>query len=350
MSSVSVPAALRKPRWPLALAIVFALIGAGITYGWETQSGYYALWPDTAHSTARYLQVPGGHPAAPGTGFYFVDVHELQANLLEEEYFRHFVTGADLVPATEELVPGQSETQRVHVDLQAMATSQQIAQAVAERALHMHVGLAGVSVLVEGVTPRYPAAQAGVQPGAIVTAVNGHPVRTVGQLEKDTSSVKPGQVVTYTFSPGGRKAIRTVADPAQKSRAIIGIEIGQNVRVTHLPVHVKFLFHDIGGPSAGLAFTLDIYDSLSGRHLLRGHRIAVTGTISLDGQVGPIGAIKQKTIGAIDAGADTFLVPAGDNYRGAVAESHGRIKVISITSFQQALKAIRALPPKAPAT
>jgi PDZ domain-containing protein len=111
-------------------------------------------------------------------------------------------------------------------------------------------------------------------------------------------------------------------------------------------VHVKFLFSNIGGPSAGLAFTLDIYDSLTGRHLLRGHKIAVTGTISLDGSVGPIGAIQQKTIGAIDAGADTFIVPAGENYRGAVAAAHGRIRVIPVTSFAQALKDIRALPPK----
>ena len=341
----SVPAALRKPRWPLALAIVFAIIGGGIAYGWETQSGYYALWPDTAHSTTQYLQVPGGRAPAPGSGFYFVDVHELQANLLEEQYFKHFVTGASLIPATEELAPGQTETQRVHVDFQMMATSQQIAQAVAERAAGMHVGLAGVSVVVAGVSAKTPAAQAGVQPGASITAVNGHKVRTVNQLEKDTGSVKPGQVVRFTFAPGGTKTFHTIPDPQQKSRGIIGIEIAQNVRVTHLPVHVKFLFNNIGGPSAGLAFTLDIYDSLTGRHLLRGHKIAVTGTISLDGTVGPIGAIQQKTIGAINAGADTFIVPAGENYRGAVAAAHGRIRVIPVTSFSQALKDIRALPP-----
>ena len=73
----------------------------------------------------------------------------------------------------------------------------------------------------------------------------------------------------------------------------------------------------IGGPSAGLAFALEIYDSLSGRHLLRGHKIAVTGELDLAGGVHEIGGVNQKTIGAINAGADTFLVPAGDNFKDA---------------------------------
>jgi PDZ domain-containing protein len=341
----ALPRALRKPRWPLALAVAFAIVGGGATYGWETQSGYYALWPDTAHATAQYVDVPGGKQPAAGTGFYFVDVHELQANLLEEAYFRHFVDGASLVPSTQELAPGQTDQQREQVDLQAMASSQQIAQAVAEQALHMKVGLSSAAVEVASVEPGDPAARAGVQPGDLITAVDGAPVHSFAQLKQLTSSVAPGDVVRYTFDPGGVKAI---TDPKHKTHAIIGIGIVEQVRITHLPVHVKFLFHDIGGPSAGLAFTLDIYDALSGRHLLDGHRIAVTGTIGLDGQVGPIGAIRQKTIGAIDAGADTFLVPAGDNYRGALAEAHGRIRVISVSSFGQALRAIRALPPVRP--
>jgi Lon-like protease len=343
--------ALRRPRWPLAVAVAFAIIGGGFAYGWETQSGYYALWPDTAHATAQYLRVPGGQPPKPGTGFYFVDVHVLEANLLEEEYFRHFVDGADLVPVTVERAPGQTEQQRQQVDFRAMATSQQIAQAVAERALGMKVGMSGVAILVTGVEPHDPADRAGVQAGSALVAVNGHPVRTIADLERATAHIRPGDTVAYTFHPGGTKRIRTIADPASKrvKRAIIGIGIAQQVRITHLPVKVRFMIHNIGGPSAGLAFTLDIYDSLSHRRLLRGHRIAVTGTISLDGEVGAIGGVKQKTIGAIDAGADTFLVPAGQNFRDAKAEAHGRIRIVAVRTFRQALHVIRHLPP-APST
>jgi Lon-like protease len=337
--------ALRRPRWPLAVAVAFAIMGGGLAYGWETQSGYYALWPDTAHATAQYLDVPGGAPPAHGTGFYFVDVHVLQANLLEEAYFRHFVDGAQLVPVSTERAPGQSEQQREQVDLRAMATSQQIAQAVAERALGMKVGMSGVAVLVTGVQPGDPAARAGVQAGSVLQAVNGTPVPTIAALERTTQALRPGRTARYTFHPGGTKAIRTIADPHDRRRAIIGVGIAQQVRITHLPVRVRFTIRGIGGPSAGLAFTLDIYDALSHRRLLHGHRIAVTGTISLDGSVGEIGGVTQKTLGAIRAGADTFLVPAGENFRDATAEAHGRIHVIAVRSFRQALQVIRGLPP-----
>jgi Lon-like protease len=336
--------ALRRPRWPLAVAVAFAIVGGGLAYGWETQSGYYALWPDTAHPTAQYLHVPGGTPPPAGSGFYFVDVHVLEANLLEEAYFRHFVDGADLVPVSAERPPGQSERQRQQVDLRAMATSQQIAQAVAERALGMKVGLSGVAVLVTDVQPGDPAARAGVQPGSVLRSVNGRPVRTIAQLERATRGIHPGDTVRYGFHPGGTTAIRTIADPHDRRRAIIGIGIAQQVRITHLPVKVRFTIHDIGGPSAGLAFTLDIYNSLGHKRLLRGHNVCVTGTISLDGSVGAIGGVKQKTIGSINAGCDTFLVPAGDNYRDAVATAHGRIRIVAVRSFAQARRVLAGLP------
>ena len=335
---------LRRPRWPLALALVFAVIAGVFTYGWETQSGYYALWPDRAHAAEFYVKVPGGKPPAPGSGFYFVDVHVLQANLLEAEYFRHFVTGAQLIPARAELTPGESEHQREHEDVQMMADSQQVAQAVAERALGLHVKISGDGLFVDSVAPHYPAAKAGVQAGSQLTAIDGTPLQSLGDLRRATAGVQPGDTVRYTFRPGGARAIRTVAAPGTHD-PVIGIGVAEQLRISHLSVPVRFLTQGIGGPSAGLAFTLEIYDALSGRHLLRGHRIAATGTIALNGAVGAIGGVTQKTLGVISAGADTFIVPREDgNYRDAVAAAHGRIRVIGVRSFAQALRDIRALP------
>jgi PDZ domain-containing protein len=101
----------------------------------------------------------------------------------------------------------------------------------------------------------------------------------------------------------------------------------------------------IGGPSAGLAFSLEIYDSLSARRLLRGHKVAATGELGLDGSVHSIGGVKQKTFGAIDAGCDTFLVPAGANARDARKAAAGKIRIVPVHSFDEALRAVRALAP-----
>ena len=107
-------------------------------------------------------------------------------------------------------------------------------------------------------------------------------------------------------------------------------------------VNVSIDANGVGGPSAGLAFALDVMEEL-GRNVDGGHKIAATGEIFLDGPVGPIGGVKQKTIGARRAGVDAFLVPAGDNAREARKYAHG-LRIIPVKSFQQALRALATLP------
>ena len=85
-----------------------------------------------------------------------------------------------------------------------------------------------------------------------------------------------------------------------------------------LPVKVSITPRGLGrGPSAGLAFTLEVYDALTGHRLAKGRKIAVTGTIDLDGNVGPIGGVRQKVIGAARQGADVVLVPVANARRRA---------------------------------
>ena len=337
---------LRRPRGRWIAAIVLAVIAAGLVYGWESQSGYYAIWPDKAHPAAQYVHVPDGKAPAADSGFYFVDVHVLEANRIEAQYFKHLVSGAELIPVKYQRAPGQTQQQWQAADMRAMDSSQRVAQAVAEQALGMKVGIKRLGLTVTYVDPRYPAAKAGVEAGEVLREVDGHRVLSNQDLRQATAGVEAGDTASYTFTHLGTRHIRTVAEPGT-GRGIIGIGIADAARITHIPVHVRFSTENIGGPSAGLAFTLEIYDSLSGRHLLDGHRIAVTGEIGLDGSVQPIGGVTQKTQGAIDAGADTFLVPKGDNYRDAKAASKGRIRIIGVSSFTQALRVIRHLPPVA---
>ena len=95
---------------------------------------------------------------------------------------------------------------------------------------------------------------------------------------------------------------------------------------------------NVGGPSAGLAFALELTDKL-GPDIDRGHRVAATGELALDGSVKPIGGVEQKVIGARRAGIEIMLVPAGDNATEARRYA-GSMKIISVTSFQQALRAL----------
>jgi PDZ domain-containing protein len=124
---------------------------------------------------------------------------------------------------------------------------------------------------------------------------------------------------------------------------VIGVLVDQAAQVK-LPFPVKIDAGSIGGPSAGLAFALDVVQEL-GHDITRGYRVAATGEMNLDGSVSPIGGVKQKILGARDADVDVFLVPAGDNAREAQRHA-GSVKVIPVKSFRQALRALATLPRK----
>ena len=91
---------------------------------------------------------------------------------------------------------------------------------------------------------------------------------------------------------------------------------------------VKIDSHEIGGPSAGLMFTLEIYNQLVEDDLTRGHEIAGTGTINEKGEVGPIGGIQQKVVAASDAGAEVFFAPNEKVRKNRIIKMHLRLRKI----------------------
>ena len=105
-----------------------------------------------------------------------------------------------------------------------------------------------------------------------------------------------------------------------------------------LPVDVSIDAGSIGGPSAGLAFALGIVDEL-GDDIDHGRTVVVTGELALDGTVLPIGGIKQKTIGAKEAGADIFIVPDA-NAEEARKYADG-LEIVAVSTFDEALAALR---------
>jgi PDZ domain-containing protein len=130
---------------------------------------------------------------------------------------------------------------------------------------------------------------------------------------------------------------RTIGVPGS-SQPLLGIDASSEARFRKLPRRVTIDAGRVGGPSAGLAFTLEVLDRV-GRDVDRGRRVAVTGTIDTDGCVGGIGGVKQKTIGARKAGADVFVVPAGDNTTEARRYAAG-LRILPVKTFQQALRVL----------
>jgi PDZ domain-containing protein len=314
------------------LAVVFAL--------YVIPSNEYIFLPDKAHPVAPLVTVQGGHDPVHG-GVYFVDVVVRKATILEE-LFGGLHKGADLYPASAVNPPGVGDQQRRRIDLQDMLHSQQVAAAVALRAAGKHVVLRSIGALIDEVAPGLPAVGK-LEPDDVIVAIDGKRVQSKNDVFTAMSSHKIGDTVSFTVRRGKQtlvERIRTVSSGTKQPRPIVGIVVETAVDI-HLPLHVSIDAGGVGGPSAGLAFAIDVLEEL-GHDVLHGHKVAATGEIEPNGAVLPIGGIKQKTIGAREAGVDAFLVPAGENARDARKEAGG-LRIIPVESFPQALRALATL-------
>ena len=334
-----------------AAGAVFSLVVVALIVLYLIPSnGYYVFTPDEAHALAPLVTVPGRHPPTGRGGFYFVDVRFRKARLLEELLARPLTSGSTLVKAQDVLGTGISEEQQRRIDLMQMAESQKIAVALALNRLGYHVRVRLPAIVIEGVEKKAPAHRL-LRTGDQILAVDGTPVHSFGTLHALVSALHPGDPLRIRYrrrNQIGTVSVRTIADPTNKHTAVVGILVGESGgSIGRLPVKVKIDTAGVGGPSAGLAFALDLMEQF-GRNVDRGYKVAATGELALDGSVLPIGAVKQKTIGAREAGVDVFLVPAGDNVREARRYANG-LRIIPVQSFPQALHALATLPPRAPA-
>jgi PDZ domain-containing protein len=228
-----------------------------------------------------------------------------------------------------------------------MQQSQKIAAAVALKSLGYHVRIRLPNVIVRGILKKAPAARV-LRAGDTLLAVNGKHVHSLGRLHSLIASHRPGDRLRITYSRSGMvttATLKTIASLDDKRQAAIGILVDEaGGGIGKLPVNVRINTAGVGGPSAGLAFALDLVEEL-GHNVDRGYKVAATGELALDGSVLPIGAAKQKTIGAREADVDVFLVPAGANAK--VARKYGDgLRIIPVQSFPQALHALATLPPK----
>jgi PDZ domain-containing protein len=315
-------------------------------------SNDYVLLPDHPHPADEVVSVGGAKPAhaSDGSGIYYLDVLVHRASV-PESWIARFEDSSTVLPAAAVVPPGGNDTDLDRVDHLTFADSRTVAGVVALRALGRSVTVVRTGVTFDGVESSAPAYRAGLRPGMVITAIDGVRVPGLVDLQGQMKGRAAGSAIHLSVLDGTKRLelhTTLTSDPSDKGRPIIGV-LGVHdapPRAT-LPVKVAITPRGLGrGPSAGLAFTLEVYDALTGHRLAKGRKIAVTGTIDLDGDVGPIGGVRQKVIGAARAGADVVLVPVL-NAADARAAAGGRIRVVAVKTFRAALT---ALGEKAPAS
>jgi Lon-like protease len=181
-----------------------------------------------------------------------------------------------------------------------------------------------------------------LQAGDSVQAVNGTPVATVEQFTSYLKNTKPGQPVTVDFrrknAPPGVAQI-TLGSNKDRKYGFAGLSV---MNAPWAPFVVDFNLANVGGPSAGLMFSLAVVDKLTTGNLAGSKFVAGTGTIKPDGTVGRIGGIVHKMTAARDAGATVFLVPAENCYEATTDKLPG-LQLVKVDNLGGAVNALHAV-------
>ncbi len=249
-----------------------------------------------------------------------------------------------------------SEQQRL--GYQSMTTAKQISEYVAYTRLGLDASFVYGDIIVEQlVCLPNPGPLSGckqLQLGDTITSLDGESTPTLLELSPLMVGHKPGDIVTLTIKPAGategsstsiEKKIQLVADPDTPTRPIIGF-IPADTRTVQLPFEVGIDTDRIGGPSAGLAFTLALLDELTPGDLMGGVKVAATGTIGEDESIGAIGALAQKAVAVKAAGAKVFLVPKGqsdDELAAARRVVGSSVRIEAVADLTEALAILESL-------
>jgi PDZ domain-containing protein len=182
-----------------------------------------------------------------------------------------------------------------------------------------------------------------LEAGDVIKSIDGAAISTGGDtgttaVQTAIQKLTPGQQATFMVERGGKEQTVTTGTTKNSSgKAAVGISVESE---NTFPFDVSIQLNGVGGPSAGMMFALGIIDKLTaGGDLTGGRIVAGTGTIDASGNVGAIGGIQMKTIGARRDGATVFLAPA-DNCADAKANLPSGLELAKVSTLTDALNAL----------
>jgi len=303
-----------------------------------------ALKPGSAREAASRVSFDGAEVFEPEGEILFTTV-SIDDDVTVFEWLR-YERSDDVVFQPRELYFGdRSTSENRERNLRLMQTSKDTAVLVA--LAHLGVDVADATGIgFAGVVAGGPA-DGILEVGDIIVAIDGEPVTDFDSLRAILDERRPGQESVITVEDSETLESRDVpltfgAHPDGLEGGFIGIEsVGERLEQAPLPFDVTIESGTIGGPSAGLAFTLTILDLLTPGELTGGNDVAVTGTIDFNSSVGNVGGVAQKAAAARDEGAALFIVPEASEE--AARSRAGDMAVVGVANLDEALAALSEL-------
>jgi len=331
----------RRRVW-FVLGAVVAFLTLGTLAAAFVQVPYFLLAPGSVRSTEGLVTVEGAPSYEANGQIDFTTVSVKKATALQA--LVGWLDPTVSVVDEDTILGGQSQDENRERNLQEMADSKEIATAVALKALGYEVNEQGSGALIVNVAADVPAAST-LQRGDVVVAADGQPVLLSSDLVDAVATLRPGDIIMLGVqrSPEHTEdvAIELVARPDDPERAMLGVSL-ETFRLRYeFPFDVQIDSGAVGGPSAGLAFTLGVIDVLTPDSLTGGLRVATTGTMDSSGAVGRVGGVQQKTVAVRRAGATLFLVPSHE-YDEALKYA-GDMQVESVDTLDDALRVLSSV-------
>ena len=315
-----------------AIPIPYVAIGPGVTY--DTLGAVAGT--EVISFTGKGIPASVNEPTPPGGQLNMTTISILERVSLFEGLGMWTAGRYALAPREDYFPPDKTVEQVQQQDAQAFRDSQSNAEIAALNYLDYP------KVVYVGTIPNGSPSSDVLEPQDQITELDRAPVTGFPSLQKALTGSTPGQVVSVTVLREGKKVTKKVtlgSNPKIGKQGYLGIGA---VERPVAPFKIDIVLERIGGPSAGLMFTLGIIDKLTDGDLTGGRFIAGTGTIDPDGSVGPIGGVLLKLITARDAGATVFLVPA-DNCAEAVTQIPAGLQLVKVSSVDDAMAALKTL-------
>lgn len=317
------------------------LIVGGLVFFLFSKTGYLLVRPGSAEDLSRFVTIQNGDVDDNGT-FYLVTVTQQHASPILILYAL-LAPNVDLQQRRQVIPPGMDPEEYQELMQRWMEESQNLARVIALRRQGFEVPIESDGVEVVEVGEDSPA-QGILQPGDIIRFVDGEPVFLAEELVRMVQLRPIGNPVTLRIIRNNRDetvTVDTTSHTEQPDKAAIRVLIHTLNWQPRLPKDIEIETGEITGPSAGLMFVLEILNQLDPADIAAGRKIAGTGTINLQEEVGSIGGVRQKVAAAEKAGAEFFFVPL-DNFADAQPAAR-RITLVPVGTLDEALQFLQNL-------
>ncbi|KAA6453609.1 SepM family pheromone-processing serine protease [Bacillus swezeyi] len=331
---------MQKRRF-IRILLLIIIIGAALSF---VKLPYYITEPGEATELNPLIKVDNGY--SEKGSFSLMTVKVGPANPLTYMWAK-VRPYHEILPEYNFKQEGESDQEYMKRQLQMMRDSQENAMIAAYKRAGKEVTYSFDGVYAMSVVPGMPA-EGKIEAGDKIKKADGKTFQSAESLVRYIESKKAGHTVKIVIERDKKEKTYDMKlkpfkdDP---TRAGLGVSLITDRDVKVKP-EVKMDIENIGGPSAGLMMSMEIYNQLTKEDETKGHHIAGTGTIDDEGKVGPIGGISQKIVAADQAGADIFFAPneggkKGSNYEEAVETAKDiktDMKIVPVDTMDDAIE------------